>query len=54
MGQQIIGVLMLFAVGAIVADLVIHPEGTGVLTNGIARIWQSGLNASLGQTSQLP
>lgn len=51
MGQQIIGVATLIVIGAILADLVIHPQGTSTLINGITGAWKSGLNATLGQTS---
>lgn len=51
MFQQVIGVATLIVVGAIIADLVIHPQGTGTLINGISGLWKSGLNATLGQTS---
>lgn len=51
MGQRITGIAFLMVVGAIIADLVIHPTGTGTLVNGVAKLWQGGLNATLGQTS---
>lgn len=41
-------------VGTIIADLVIHPTGTGVVVNGVAKLWQGGLNAVLGSTSAVP
>ena len=41
--DRIVGILVLIVVGAIVADLVLNPKGTGVLVNGITDIWKTGL-----------
>lgn len=48
---QVLAIATLVVIGAIIADLVIHPQGTGALFNGVSGIWRSGLNATLGQTS---
>lgn len=49
MGQRLVAVLMLIVVGAILADLVFHPQGTGVLVNGLSGLWRNGLQAAAGQ-----
>ena len=49
MGQRLVAVLMLIVVGAIVADLVLHPQGTGVILNGLSGLWRNGLQAAGGQ-----
>jgi hypothetical protein len=49
MGQRLVAILMLIVVGAIVADLVLHPNGTGVLVNGITSFWKTGVQAAAGQ-----
>ena len=49
MGQRLVAVLMLIVVGAILADLVFHPQGTGVLVNGLSGLWRNGLQAASGQ-----
>jgi hypothetical protein len=38
-------------VGVAIADLVIHPAGTGVLVNGATLAEKQSLNALLGTTS---
>lgn len=45
------GLLLLGVVGVIVADLLIHPQGTQVAANGVVSIEKPGLNALLGKTS---
>jgi L-asparagine transporter-like permease len=49
MGQKIVAVLMLIVVGAILADLVFHPQGTGVLVNGLSSLWKTGIQGAAGQ-----
>ena len=46
---KILGIATLIVFGAIIADLVIHPQGTGVIVNGIFGLWRSGLQAAGGQ-----
>lgn len=46
---KIIGIATLVVLGAIIADLVLHPQGTGVIVNGISGLWRSGLQAAGGQ-----
>ena len=49
MGGRIVGIGVLIVFGAIIADLVLHPTGTGILINGISGLWKSGLQAAGGQ-----
>jgi hypothetical protein len=43
--QRLISIAMLIVVGAIIADLVLNPTGTGVLVNGVSGLWKTGLQA---------
>lgn len=47
--DRILGIAVLVVFGAILADLVLHPTGTGVLINGVTGLWKSGLQAAGGQ-----
>jgi hypothetical protein len=47
----LITIAVLIGVGAIIADLEIHPAGTTAAANGIVDIEKPGLNAILGKTS---
>lgn len=47
--QKILGIAVLIVMGAIIADLVLHPTGTGIIINGVSGIWRSGLQAAGGQ-----
>lgn len=49
--QQVIAIATLVIVAAIIADLVIHPAGTGALVNGLGGLWRTSINGALGQTS---
>lgn len=48
---SILGLLGLVVVGVIVADFLIHPEGTKAAANGLVAIEKPSLNALLGSTS---
>lgn len=52
MGQRIAAIAVLIIAGAIVADLVTHPEGTGKVFTGLANLWSTSMNAVLGQPSK--
>lgn len=47
----LIGLMGLVVVGVIVADFLIHPEGTKAAANGLVAIEKPSLNALLGSTS---
>lgn len=51
MGARIFGVITLFIIGGMAADVLIHPAGTTAAGNALAGLWKPGLNAVLGQTS---
>lgn len=48
--QKILGIATLVVFGAIIANLVLHPTGTGVIINGISGLWRSSLQAAGGQS----
>lgn len=48
---SILGLLGLVVTGVIVADFLIHPEGTKAAANGLVAIEKPSLNALLGSTS---
>jgi hypothetical protein len=51
MAGKIFGLLTLAVVGIALADLVIHPNDTKVLTSSAVSAEKVGTNALLGQTS---
>jgi hypothetical protein len=51
MGARIFGFLSLGVVCIALADLVIHPQGTSVLTSSAVTAEKTGTNALLGKTS---
>lgn len=50
--ERIAAIAMLVIIGAIAADFLLHPQGTGVLVNGLSGLWRSGLQAAAGQQVQ--
>lgn len=46
-----VSVIALIIVGVIMADFLIHPEGTTAAANGLVSIEKPGLNALLGKPS---
>lgn len=51
MGARVFGLLTLLVAGVALADLVIHPQGTQVLTGSAVTAEKVGTNALLGKTS---
>jgi len=47
-----LGLLGLGVVGIIIADFLIHPEGTKAAANGIVAIAKPGINGLLGSTTK--
>jgi hypothetical protein len=43
------GLATLVVVGAIVADVLTHPKGTAVVSNGLVKLVRSSLNAASGR-----
>jgi len=50
-GAKIFGFLTLAVVGIMLADLLIHPQGTSVLTSSAVQAEKAGTNALLGKSS---
>ena len=48
MGRSVISLFVLVAVGVILADLVMHSQGTSALFNGVASLWSTSVNGMLG------
>jgi len=48
---SVIGLLGLVVVGVIIADFLIHPNGTKAAAQGLVSIEKPSLNALLGSTS---
>lgn len=51
MGAQIAVIIGSIITGVIIADILIHPQGTQAAANGIATIAKPTYNALLGQGS---
>ena len=51
---EVINLLVLIAVGVIIADMLVptHFEGTKAIFNGFGSMWQTGVNALLGQPTK--
>lgn len=50
MGQKIINLFVIVAVGVMLADLVGNANGTTALFNGLGGLWSSSINGMLGKT----
>jgi len=51
-GAKVFGAVTLLIIGVMLADLVIHPKGTSVLTSSAVQAEKAGTNALLGQGSK--
>lgn len=51
MGGQVMNLLVIMAVGVILADMLAKQSGTTALFNGLANMWKIGVNGMLGKTS---
>lgn len=49
MGAKVASVAVLVIFGAMLADLLRNPKGTGILINGVGNLWGSSLNAVAGK-----
>ena len=49
--RGILNLAVIVSGGVMLADLVIHPQGTKALFDGIAGLWKTSVNGMLGQTS---
>lgn len=48
-GQGILKLFVLFAIGAIIYDVLTHPKGTQAAIGGINSLLQTGLGAAAGR-----
>jgi len=48
---HVINVLVIIAVGVIIADMVANASGTKALFDGMSGIWKTGVNGMLGKPS---
>lgn len=46
-----VNLLVIVAIGVILADLIAHADGTKALFNGLSSIWTTSVNGMLGQKS---
>lgn len=51
MGNAVINLFVLMAMGVMLANLIVHPQGTKALFDGTANLWKIGVNGMLGKTS---
>lgn len=49
--RGILNLAVIIAGGVMLADLVIHSQGTSALFNGVANLWKISVNGMLGKTS---
>lgn len=49
MGEQVINLLVIMAVGVILADMIANYNGTTALFKGMTNIWTIGVNGMLGK-----
>jgi hypothetical protein len=50
MGQKIVNVFVIVAVGVMLADMVGNANGTSALFNGLGGLWKTSVNGMLGKT----
>jgi hypothetical protein len=51
MGNRVINLFVLAAIGVIVADLVANPKGTQTIVDGVTGLWRTSVNGMLGKPS---
>lgn len=49
--RGVLNLAVIVAGGVMLADLVIHSQGTTALFNGLGGLWKTSVNGMLGQTS---
>lgn len=50
-GVGVFNLLVLIAVGVMLADMLTHVSGTNALFSGLGNMWKIGVNGMLGKTS---
>lgn len=51
MAGHVMNLLVIIAIGVIIADMVANMAGTNALWSGVAGMWKIGVNGMLGKTS---
>lgn len=51
MGGQVVNLLVIVAVGVILADMIAHASGTNALFKGVSGMWTTSVNGMLGKPS---
>ena len=51
MAGQVINLFVLIAIGVMLADMLASGSQTQALFNGVAKLWQIGVNGMLGKTT---
>lgn len=51
MGGQVMNLLVIIAVGVMLADMINNASGTTALFNGLSGMWKVGVNGMLGKSS---
>ena len=56
MAADVVNIFVIMVIGVIIADMLMpgHAAGTKALFNGISSIWQTSVNAMLGQPTKPP
>lgn len=49
--RSVLNVAVIVAGGVMLADVLIHPQGTSALFNGLGNLWKISVNGMLGTTS---
>jgi hypothetical protein len=52
MGSKLLSIVFVATVGIIIADVLIHPKGTGVVFNGLSNLTKTAGNQMLGSTQK--
>ena len=46
--RALVSIAVLVIAGAILADLLVHPQGTSTLVNGLTNLWTSAVKGASG------
>lgn len=50
MAGQVMNLLVIMAIGVMLAELLAKPDATSSLLQGVIKFWQIGVNGMLGKT----
>lgn len=51
MTGQLFNLLVIIVAGVILADMIVHSDGTSAFFNGVGALWRTSINGLLGKTS---